>query len=167
MRLTLSLSDPVAKGLQATATQLADGNASMVADVALGHFLSLPADKVSALITRRRLDRKAGTRRGWTEAFWQVLGHEMGINDQMDNPYAMRNYGDFYAVLLLKDVGHYDDDPDPFVFHVAPQMWTQENAHKQRRFTFERSHSPVSAAEQIATWLRDLRANAQTNAVAG
>lgn len=83
-----------------------------------------------------------------------VLGQEMGIVDRIDNPYTSRNYGDYYVVLLLKDVGHYDKDPDPFVFQVAPQMWTQENAHKQKRFHFERLRSPVSAAEEVATWLR-------------
>jgi hypothetical protein len=136
---------------------MADGNASLVADVALGHFLAMPSDQLRDLIERRRLDRKASTRHGWTEAFWTVLGQEMGIVDQIDNPYTSRNYGDYYAVLLLKDVGRYDEDPDPFVVHVSPQMWTQENAHKQKRFWFERSHLPVAAAEEVATWLRDIK----------
>ncbi len=157
MRITLSLPDLVGEQLRETANRLADGNASLVADIALRYVLGLPTEELDDLIARYRLDRKASTRHGWTEAFWTTLGKAMGVNDTIDNPYTARNYGDFYAVLLLKDVGRYDEDPDPFCIHVAPQMWTPENSHKQNRFWFDRSRSPVSAAEEVAAWLRSTK----------
>ena len=37
----------------------------------------------------------------------------------IDNPYAPRNYGDFYVVLLLNHLDRYDDEGDP----VFPPTW--------------------------------------------
>lgn len=81
----------------------------------------------------------------------------MGIVDRIGNPYTARDYGDYYAVLLLKQVDESDSDPEPFVLHVGPQMWTEENVRKQKRFRFERADSPVSAAEEVATWIREMQ----------
>ncbi len=41
------------------------------------------------------------------QSFWDVLADAMGrpeMKTAFDNPYVMRQFGDFYAVLLLNNV---------------------------------------------------------------
>lgn len=153
--MSFSLSDDVATRLEACAKTVADGNASLLTDVALKRLLDLPKEELTRLVARRRLDRMASTRSGWNQAFWQVLGEEMGRRDAIDNPYAPRNYGDFYVVLLLNRVAEADEESDPFHPYIGPRMVTPESP-SPRQWTFERNASPVSTAEMVAAELRKL-----------
>ena len=157
MKMSFSLSDEVARKLSLCAEQVADGNASLLTDLALKRLLDLPHDELAPLLARRRLDRRATTRQGWMEAFWLVLGAEMGREDRIDNPYIPRNYGDFYVVMLLNHIDRYDDEGDPFCPYVGPRMWTPQSPAPQQ-WTFPRSESPVRAAETVASKLHELGA---------
>lgn len=157
MKVSFSLTDDVAARLAACAKAVAEGNASLVTELALKRLLDLPQDELARLVARRRLDRMAATRDGWMRAFWAVLGDEMGRQDMIDNPYAPRNYGDFYVALLLNHHDRYDDENDPFCPYVGPRIWTQESPSPWQR-TFDRASSPVKAAEIVAVKLRELGA---------
>ncbi|HTV30326.1 MAG TPA: hypothetical protein VMF32_21430 [Xanthobacteraceae bacterium] len=159
MKVSFSLSDEVAKRLEKSAKTVADGNASLLADLALSRLLDLPQAELNKLVARRRMDRLATSRDGWNRAFWLVLSEEMGREDAIDNPYVPRNYGAFYVVLLLNHVDRYDDEGDPFCPYVGPRTVTPESP-APFQWTFERSTSPVHAAETVAAKLRSLAATA-------
>lgn len=155
MKLSLSFSEDVARRMDACAQVVAGGNVSLLADVALKRLLQLPTDEIEQLVARHRMDRKATTRQGWCQAFWLVLGEEMGRQDMIDNPHAPRNYGEFYIVLLLNHQDRYDDEGDPFPVYIGPRMWTIESP-SPHQWTFDRTVSPVRAAETVAAKLREL-----------
>jgi hypothetical protein len=155
MKMSFSLSDDVAARLEECAKSVADGNASLLTDVALRHLLELPKDELSRIVTRRRMDRMASTRNGWNEAFWLVLGEEMGRPDTIENSYAPRNYGDFYVALLLNHVGRPDEETDPFHAYIGPRSSTPTGPRPQQ-WTFTRNDSPVMAAEVVAARLHEL-----------
>lgn len=158
MKTAFSLTDSVAERLAATAKVVSNGNASLLADLALTRLLALPPDELARLVWRHSQDRKATTRDGWMRAYWTVLGDEMGQPDGIDNPYAPRNYGDFYAVLLLNHVARYDDEGDPFIPYIGPRIMTQDSP-LAKQWTFDRATSPVKAAETVAVALRELLAS--------
>lgn len=118
------------------------------------HLLEVPSHNLESLVRRQRMDRKAATRSGWMRAFWAVLGELMGQPDAIDNPYAPRNFGRFYAVLLLNHVGRPDDEGDPFIPHIGPLPVTPESPPPYQ-WTYQRSDSPVAAAEAVAAKLRE------------
>jgi hypothetical protein len=159
MKLSISLSEGVARRLSASAKRLANGNASLLTDVALKRLLDLPDEEVAALIARWHMDRKAATREGWMQAFWLVLGQRLGRQDTIDNPYAPRNYGPFYVVLLLNHAGRYDDETDPFIPFAGPRI-VSVDAPPTVQWNFDRSQSPTKAAEIVATKLQELGATA-------
>lgn len=154
-KVSFSISDTVAARLKERAKDVADGNESILTDVALRRLLDLPSGELSRLVARQKLDRMASTRDGWNHAFWLVLGHEFGRPDMIDNPYAPRNYGDFYVVLLLNHADRADDEDDPFVPYIGPRMSTPQSPSPQQ-WAFDRSDSPVHAAETVAKRLREL-----------
>ena len=155
MKISFSLSDDVAARLEECARSVADGNASLLTDVALKRLFELPKDELVRLVTRRRLDRMASTRNGWNQAFWLVLGEEMGARDTIDNAYAPRNYGDFYVALLLNHVGRPDEETDPFHAYIGPRLSTPTGLQPQQ-WTFARNDSPLMAAEVVAARLHEL-----------
>lgn len=155
MKLSLSLSDETARQLAACAQLVSGGNASLLTDVALKRFLQLPAEELSQLVLRHRIDRKAATRQGWCQAFWLVLGEELDRQDLIDNPYTPRNYGGFYVVLLLNHQDRYDDESDPFPIYIGSRMWTPQSPSPYQ-WTFDRCQSPVTAAETVAYKLLEL-----------
>lgn len=157
MKLSVSISDDVAQELERIAKLLAGSNASLITDVALKQLLSLPQGDLVKLVSRHRLDRKATTRNGWAGAFWQVLGQEMGRDDRIANPMAARNYGDFCIVMLMNHMNGVDDEADPFPIRLWPAMSTPESPLPVQ-WVFERSRSPVRAAEEVAVKLRELGA---------
>ena len=97
----------------------------------------------------------ASSRDGWNHAFWLVLGEELGRKDTIDNPYAPRNYGEFFVVLLLNHVGRPDEETDPFHAYIGPRMATPTSPPPQQ-WTFKRTDSPVMAAETVARGLHEL-----------
>ena len=155
MKLSVSISEDVAQELERFAKLLVGANASLITDVALKRFLSLPQGDLAKLVSRHRLDRKSATRNGWAGAFWQVLGEEMGRNDRIANPLAARNYGDFCIVLLMNHMNGVDEEADPFPIRLWPAMATPESPLPVQ-WVFERSRSPVRAAEEVAVKLREL-----------
>jgi len=154
MKVSFSVSDEIARQLSVCANTVADGNASLVTEVALAELLKLPVEEIGRLVARQRLDRKATTRSGWMQAFWQILGESLGQPDFQENPYAPRNFGGFYAVLLLNHVGRQDDEEDPFVPYVGP-MPIMPDSQPPFQWTFARSTSPITAAESVAIKLRE------------
>lgn len=155
--MSFSLSEGVASRLSDRAKRVAAGNASVLVDLALKQLLDLPDEQLAFLLGRRQMDRMGSTRDGWMRAFWIILGEEMGRQDMIDNPYAPRNYGDYYVVLLLNHPGRYDDEDDPFVPYAGPRLVSEGNA-SPFQWHFKRSHSPVQAAEDVARKLRQLGA---------
>ncbi len=153
--MSFSLSDDVATRLEECAKSAADGNASLLTDLALKRLLELPKDELARLVVRHRMNRMASTRSGWNRAFWSVLGEEMGLSDTVDNPYTPRNYGDFYVVLLSNHVGRPDEETDPFQPSIGPRMSTTTSPSPQQ-WAFKRNDSPVKAAETVAARLREL-----------
>ena len=117
-------------------------------------LLEAPSQNLEALVRRQRMDRKAATRTGWMRAFWAIFGELMGQPDAVDNPYAPRNFGRFYAVLLLNHVGRADHEADPFIPHIGPLPVTPESPPPYQ-WTYQRSDSPVAAAEAVAAKLRE------------
>ena len=94
------------------------------------------------------------TRNGWMRAFWQVLGDLMEVPDRIENVRAPRNFDGAYAVILLNHIGREDDEEDPFFPFVGPAPTLPESPSPQQ-FTFERTASPVAAAEVVAKKLRE------------
>ena len=154
-RATFSLSDAVAERLKAAADATAGGNESLLADLAVARLLELPKEDLSRLVSRRKLNRLASTRSGWNQAFWLALGDEMGRRDTIDNPYASRNYGDFYVTSLFHRAPGADEEDDPFHPYVGPRMVTPQSP-SPLQWTLDRNHSPVDAAEVVAAKLREL-----------
>ncbi len=156
MKLSFSLADDLAGALSACAGGFAGGNASFIAEVALKRFLQLPPHEIGQLVARHRIDRKAATRSGWAEAFWNVLGELMGQPDQnvFNSPYAPRRFGDFYVVLLMRHMNRPDDESDPFSPYVGPMPVTPDSP-APFQWDFDRSTSPVVAAEAVAAKLHE------------
>jgi len=42
-----------------------------------------------------------------------------GREDLISNPYVVRDYGDYYLVLLRSNVAREDDEGDPFYFSMG------------------------------------------------
>jgi hypothetical protein len=156
-KLSVSLDDDLADRAARRAEGAAGGNLSLLTAVALRRILELPGDELSALIGLERFDRRAPSRDFWMRAFWEVLADLMGqpgMKTAFDNPYAPRQFGDFYAVLLLNRVGQYDDENDPFIPHIGP-MPVKPGSPPPFQWTFDRSTSPVSAAKAVASKLQE------------
>ena len=156
MKLSISLSDTTARRLGDYASSLAAGNASIVVEVALKRLFETPGDELKRLVHRQKFDRRASTRSGWAKAYWDVLGGLMGQPNQdvFGSPYSPRRFGDFYAVLLMNHIGQPDDEDDPFFPHIGPMPVTPESPSPVQ-WTFDRSASPVAAAEAVAAKLRE------------
>jgi hypothetical protein len=154
-RATFSLSNSVAARLKTVASSVAGGNESLLADLAMARLLDLPEDELSRLVDRQKLNRMSSTRSGWNQAFWLVLGDEMGRREMMNNPYASRNYGNFYVTPLFHRGPGLDEEDDPFHPYVGPRTVTPDSP-SPLQWTFDRGHSPVAAAETVATKLREL-----------
>lgn len=129
---------------------------SLLTAVALRRILSVPLDEVRRLVDLQRFDRRAPTRDFWMQAFWKVLSDLMGRPEMevvFDNPLAPRQYGKFYVVLLLSHIGRYDDENDPFIPYLGP-MPIEPGSPPPFQWHFDRSTSPVLAAETVASKLQ-------------
>jgi hypothetical protein len=155
MKLSISVSDKTASLLEQAVGEIDGATASLIADLAVGQFLALPPGEIARLVGRHKLNRKASTRSGWAEAFWSMLGLEMRCPDTIDNPFTARNFGPLYVVLLMNHVAQPDAEGDPFPIFIGPRMWTPE-APSPYQWAFERSMSPVAAAEIVALKLGEL-----------
>jgi hypothetical protein len=154
-RVTFSLSDDTREQVTGVALRAAGGNESLVAEIALRQLFQRPSDEVDRLMARAHLDRRARTRGGWARAFWYVLCDLMGrpLYDP-ERTHGPRNFGDFQVVLLLSHMDRPDDEDDPFTPYIAPVPATLESPRPWQR-DFQRSDSPVTAAEVIAEKLRE------------
>jgi hypothetical protein len=161
VKLSISVTNDIAQRLVARAKEVANGNTSLLAETAFSRVLEMPLNQLKGLVSLHRLDRKAATRSDWMNIYWRVLGELMGQpnQDAFFSPYSPRHFGEFYAVLLLNHVGRYDDEEDPFIPYVGPQMVTAESP-SPRQWTFPRGSSPVSAAREVAAKLREYGAEA-------
>lgn len=158
MKVAFSLTDSVAQRLKGMAAEVSNGNVSLLVDLALTRLFEMRLDEMKQAAWRFGHDRRAATREDWMATYWTVLGEAMDQPDQIGNPYAPRNFGHFYAVLLLNRVARYDDENDPFIPYIGPRQTTPEN-QTIRQWRFERSESPVEAAETVAATLRELNAH--------
>ena len=155
-RSTVSLDSQLFKDASKRADEVAGGNLSLLTAVALRRILDVPVPELKELVALQRYDRTAPTRNEWMRGYWYCLQHIMGRPemDFMDNPYTPRQFGDFYAVLLLNHVGRFDDENDPFYSHIGP-MPVLPGSPPPCQWRFERPHSPLAAAQTVATKLRE------------
>lgn len=160
MKVSLNLSDEVYRRLAELARSLPGTNPSLLADLAIGLLVERPAGDIERLAARHKLSRKAVTRDGWRRAFWRFLGEAMGREDLISNPYVARDYGDYYLVLLRSHVAREDDEDDPFYFSMGLRgNVVGKPSPTPPGWRFDRSESPVFAAEAIAKRLRELGAS--------
>lgn len=153
-RLTFSLSETTVGALEALAARIANGNLSLVAEVALQKIIQQPMAESQRQVELHRRERMTGTRSGWMRAFWQTLGESMSQPDAIDNLRAPRTFKGSYAALLMHNIGCEDREDDPFHAYVGPQPVTPESP-SPRQWTFNRSTSAVTAAETVALKLRE------------
>jgi hypothetical protein len=153
-RVTFSLADQTVHLLEALAARIANGNASIVAEVALQKIAQEPMAETQRLVNLNMRERMASTRNGWMRAFWQTLGELMGQPDGIDNVRAPRSFTGSYAALLMHNIGHEDQEDDPFHPYVGPQPALSDSLAPQQ-WMFERSASPVAAAKTVATKLQE------------
>jgi predicted transcriptional regulator len=158
-RVTVSLSDEVAKRAEAVATEIANGNVSLIAEVALKKFLDEPFEERHRYIYAEALERTArsmaATRSGWMRAFWRVLCELMRVPlYDPERVYGPRHFGNLQVVLLLSHFDRPDDEDDPFTPYIAPVPATSESPSPWQK-DFVRSSSPVDAANVVAAKLRD------------
>jgi hypothetical protein len=155
VKLSVNLSDEVAKRLNDFARNYTSGNASLVTDMALRRLFAIPAAELPAMFFEYTINRMANNRQGWMEAFWLALSRMMGREDGATNPYVARNFRDAYVVILRSSVGEEDAEDDPFYVHGGPGGGTTTPV-PDRRWAFERVRSPVYAAREVAEWLASL-----------
>lgn len=153
MKIAFSLPDPIAQRLKGIAAEATNGNVSLLVDLALSRLFQLPPDELKREAWLFSHDRRAATREDWMATYWAVLSDAMGQPDLIGNPYAPRNYDGFYAVLLLNHMGRMDDEEDPFIPYVGP-MPVLPDSPAPKQFHYERSDSPVKAAEDVAATLK-------------
>lgn len=153
-RLTFSLSETTVGSLEALAARIANGNLSLVAEVALQKIIQQPMAESQRQVDLHRRERMTGTRSGWMRAFWQTLGELMSQPDTIDNVRAPRNFNGSYAALLMHNIGHEDHEDDPFHPCVGPQP-ALPNSSSPQQWTFERSASPVAVANTVAAKLQE------------
>lgn len=156
-KLSVSLDDDLVERATARAAEVAGGNLSLLTAVALTRILGVPKAELSGLVELQRVDRRAPTRDAWMHAFWDVLADSMGRPEMkmaFDNPLAPRQFGDFYAVLLLNNVARYDAENDPFIPYIGP-MPVKAGSPTPVQWTFDRSTSPVAAAAAVASKLQE------------
>jgi hypothetical protein len=159
MKASLNLSDNVYRRLGECARSLPGTNPSLLADLAIYLLLERSPQDIERLAARHRLSRKAVTRDGWRRAFWRFLGEAMGREDLISNPYVARDYGDYYLVLLRSHVAREDGESDPFYFSMGLRgTVVGKPSPTPPGWRFERSESPVAAADTIAKRLRELGA---------
>jgi hypothetical protein len=153
-KISVSLEDDLWKRADDRAAQVAGGNVSLLTAVALRRALEMPVAELRQLTDLERFDRWAPTRSAWMQAYWYVLARLMGRPqmDVIENPYAPRHFGEFFAVLLLNHVARNDDENDPFIPHIGPMPVTAASPPPVQ-WTFDRSSSPVAAAETVAAKL--------------
>jgi hypothetical protein len=157
MKRSLSLTPEIAERLDACARTLPGTNPSLLADFAIKRLLDLPLEQLAPEVARYRLGRRASSRDGWRKAFWILLGDAMGRQDLIGNPYVARDYGDHYLVLLRNNVGREDDEGDPFYFSMGLRGHVADKpSPNPPGWRFERSVSPVAAADTVAKRLREL-----------
>jgi hypothetical protein len=156
-KLSVSLDDDLAERAAARATEATGGNLSLLTAVALTRILGVPKGELLRLVELQRVDRRAPTRDAWMQAFWDVLADSMGrpeMKTAFDNPLAPRQFGDFYAVLLLNNVARHDAESDPFIPYIGP-MPVKPGSPPPVQWTFGRSSSPVTAAQTVAAKLQE------------
>jgi hypothetical protein len=160
MKVSLNLSDRAYRRLAELARSLPGTNPSLLADLAIELLVERPSEDIERLAARHKLSRKAVTRDGWRRAFWRFLGEAMGREDLISNPYVARDYDDYYLVLLRSHVAREDDEGDPFYFSMGLRgTVVGKPSPTPLGWRFERSDSPIMAAETIARRLRELRAS--------
>jgi hypothetical protein len=156
MKLSLSIGDHVHDDFARFATEVADGNLSLLATVAIKELLKRPAYEVSKLVDLQRYDRQFVGRSAWMKAYWNALGilMEQPDHDAFNSPYSPRTFGKFYAVLLMNRLGQPDEEPDPFFPYIGPQPVLPDSP-APRQWTFRRNTTPFTAAEAVAAQLRE------------
>jgi hypothetical protein len=156
VKLSMNIGERVYSDFQDFAQEVADGNLSLLATVAIKELLKKPSSEVTKLVELQRFDRQFVNRSAWMKAYWIALGILMGQpdHDAFNSPYSPRTFGGFYAVLLMHRLGQPDEDPDPFYPYIGPQMVTSETP-SPHQWTFPRNATPLAAAEAVAAKLRE------------
>lgn len=155
MKVSVSLSDGVGERLTTSAGRIEGASVSLLAELGVQRLLAIPEQQLTELVRGHRLARRATDRPGWMTAFWSFLGDGMGRLDQISNPYAPRQYGDFVLVMLLNRADGREEESDPFPVRLWPANSTPQSPPPEE-WLFKRDFSPAAAAEMVATKLRDL-----------
>jgi hypothetical protein len=153
VKYSLSLSEDVGGRLKAVARAIPDANPSVLADLAIKQLLDHPTQEIMQMLTRYKLDRNPRTRDWWRKSFWILLAESMGTFDPIDNPYVVRDYEDYYLVLLRSSVAREDEESDPFFVHMGPRAGVDGHVNGWR---FARETSPAQAAQDVAAYLKQL-----------
>ncbi|HEV3156310.1 MAG TPA: hypothetical protein VGZ00_03080 [Candidatus Baltobacteraceae bacterium] len=151
-KVSFSLSPFSVAVIGRAARDLADGNASMIVDVAVKCFARLDETEQQSFITRELAKRAAITREGWQHMFWQRLGAMFDVNDQVGNPYAPRRYGDFLVAFLTKSLSEFPNEDDDFNIHATE---VEDLMHNRKTWPFPRTESPIDVAETVGQWIRE------------
>lgn len=140
-----TISQSGALAAEVVAGRHANGNLSLVVDVALKYFASLPGEQIERLIAREHAERAVvGSRNAWMRAFWNWLSRLHGASgDPIDNLFAPRSWSDHTIVFLLKSATQYPDESDAFAVHA----WARDIGGHEWRFS--RDASPVESAERV------------------
>jgi hypothetical protein len=150
---SLSLTDDVGHRLKETAYLISGATPSLLADFAIKRLLDSPIQEISEMLTRYKFERRGLTRDWWRTSFWALLAGAMKTTDSIGNPRVPRDYEDYYLVLLPSNVGHEDDENDPFEVHMGPRAGTDGST---RAWQYLRTTSPAQAALEVATSLKGL-----------
>lgn len=148
-KTSYTISQAASVAAEIVAGRYASGNLSLVVDVALKHFASLPASDVEKIIAREHAERAVtGSRSAWMRAFWSWLARLNGAaGDPIDNLYAPRTWNGHTIVFLLKSATEYPGENDRFHVHT----WSRDIGGNE--WQFMRDASPVEAAERIHDWI--------------
>jgi hypothetical protein len=164
VKLSVSVSDNVGERLNASAGRLEGASVSLLAELGIQRLLSMPEPQVADLVRSHRFARRATGRPGWMSVFWSFLGDGMGRLDQISNPYAPRQYGNFVLVMLMNRADGREEETDPFPVRLWPATSTPESPRPEE-WLFARTASPAEAAEEVANKLRDLGVRVSDKAV--
>jgi hypothetical protein len=153
IKTTYSLSQEAAVFIEAAARRVAEGNDSLVVDVAIKHFATLDGAEQRRLIARQLAERSATTRDGWQMTFWRWLAGSFNAEDRVSNAYAPRTYDGYMVVFLMTGRSGAPEETDGFEIHVTA---LKDDVQSDRRtWSLPRTASPIDAADAVADWIRE------------
>lgn len=155
MKLSISLTDSIAKTLSSTAKD-SDTSVSSVIESALRRFEALPASEQKKAIRETHGYKRALTRTGWMSVFWEILADEFGRTDfahgDPDRVAVLRTY-DGFCVVFLDNWSSVDDaERGELIVHIFESPGGQHGPVDTTRY--QQTDSVFNAARSTADWIR-------------